>query len=63
MIHGCRPTSVTTQPASMAMKPNGAVTIKAHSRLRSSSMRALDNSLQPLHSAIAAMSIPQATMS
>ena len=31
MIHGWRPTSVTVQPASMAMKPIGAASASARS--------------------------------
>src|SRR5690606_28676659 len=33
-IHGCRPTSVTTQPASRAMSPRGATSIAAPRNLR-----------------------------
>ena len=62
MIHGCRPTSVTTHPASMAMKPNGAVDDQSIKELPVLFDRALDKSLPPLHSVIAAISIPQATI-
>ena len=58
--HGCRPTSVTVHPASVAMNPNGATIASARSSSRWSSDRRLRTHDDAAHALTSAIAVPSA---
>ena len=57
---GCRPTSVTIHPASVATKPNGATSARSSVRCVASGRRR--HALHAAHSATSAIALPSPTI-
>src|SRR5258707_11080878 len=62
MIQGCRPSSVTNQPVSVAMKPSGAQPTRARSSHLLSGNRRVLHQIQATQAATANMTDPAPTI-